>query len=214
MDQEPGGTPRRDPHGARHDLFGGPGTASGRDASLRRWMLLGLGGCVVLPALLLGGLVGCLYAFGGEAGDIVGSLEGEPPAVGMNEPLIMGSVSWTVTGAKSEPSVRERDGVRERLDLVVLDVSFTNSSEEAVDMREASLLLVDGAGNAFEPDGRTTAMYAGDNAAVIFWYEASPGATRQGKAVFGVPPEASGLRLEASDPSSFRPRSGYVDLGL
>lgn len=215
MDQRPGGTSREDPHGERRDpLFGAPDTATGGDASLRRWVLLRLGGCVILPALLLSGLVGFLYAFGGEAEDIIGSIESAPPSVGLNEPLIIGSASWTVTGASREPLVQERDGVRERLDLVVLDVSFTNSSGEAVDMQDASLLLVDDAGNAFEPDGQMTGMHALDNAAVIFWYETPPGATRQGKAVFGIPPGTSGFRLEASDFGSFRPESGYVNLGL
>jgi hypothetical protein len=183
---------------------------------------LAFGGCVVLPALLVIGFVGCLALLGGGGGD-GGSGSGESrerkaqqAAVDIGQPVRVGDVTWTVTNARQVSEIKEKGfgefGETKRGNFVIVDFNFTNNSSEAVTLDSASLSLIDSSGNKSEvdPDNSTYVPAHKD----IFLENVNPGVTRPGEVIFTVAPDASGFKLQVGDTNPFTDKNGYIDLGF
>lgn len=178
-----------------------------------RWLLIGGGGCLLLLFVLLIGFAGCLAAFSGGGG---GSGSGEPTpenireqAVPIGEPVEAGDASWTVTSASEATEIRSLEG-RKTGNFVIVDLTFTNNSDEAMFVDSASLAVLDDQGRTFETD--TDAMVPMDRD--LFIEQVNPSLTQEGRVVFEVAPDAESLIMRAGDTDPFSDENAYIDLGI
>ncbi len=165
--------------------------------------------------------VGCLAFVAGrgddskEAADTKGG--DETPTVSIGEPLTVGEVTWTITGAQQTSQlVREgptpKNTKTEEGNYVIVDFSFTNNGSEAVTLDNESLRLVDSEGRESGTRAEHATYVPEDRR--LFLERINPGVTEEGQAIFEVAPDASGFRVLAGDAKPFTNVEGYVDLGF
>ena len=184
-------------------------------SSWRRWLLIGGGGCLLLLFILLVGFAGCLAAFSGSGGE-GGNGSGEPTpenireqAVPIGEPVEAGDATWTVTSASEATAIRSIEG-RKTGNFVIVDLTFTNNSNESMVVDSNSLAILDDKGRTFEPDTDATVPMDRD----LFLEEVNPSLTQEGRVVFEVAPDAKALILRAGDTDPFSDENAYIDLGI
>lgn len=142
----------------------------------------------------------------------------EQPSVPVGEPVIMGSVEWTVTGVdRGTKTSRSSDGegpekVRQQY-LVTVDLSLTNNSGQAIELEPQSTSLLYGDGIKIGPDTDSMRILV-ENADNMTYGRVDPGSTRQGQVIFNVPLGVSDFVLEVEDFRMFNSKTGRVDLGL
>jgi hypothetical protein len=192
-----------------------------RESTVWRGTNLAFGGCVILPALLAIGFVGCLalFAGGGEGGSGSGESresKAQQTAVDIGQPVRVGEVTWTVTNARQVSEIREKGfgqfGETKKGNFVIVDFNFTNNSNEAVTLDSASLSLIDSRGDRSEVDPDYSSYVPANKD--IFLENVNPGVTRPGEVIFTVAPDASGFKLQVGDTIPFTDKNGYVDLGF
>ena len=183
----------------------------------KRLLLIGGGGCLLLLFLLLVGFAGCLAAFsGGESGSGGGDNAGEPTpedireqAVPIGETVQAGDAAWTVTSATEATEIKSLEGKRTG-NFVIVDLTFTNNSNEAMTADSNSLAVLDGKGRTFETDIDASVPMRLD----LFLEQVNPGLTREGRVVFEVAPDAEQLILRAGDTNPFGGENAYINLGI
>ena len=94
---------------------------------------------------------------------------------------------------------------------MIVNFNVTNNSDEQVQLNPSSLGLIGSQGRRFEVLPDMSRYVPSDRDP--FSQQINPGDTLEGRAVFGVEPEASGFQLQLGDGRRFPQENGYVDLG-
>lgn len=131
--------------------------------------------------------------------------QGEQPVVGIGEPVQVGEVQWTVTGAESTNQLTAEFQEPRQGDFVVVNFTFTNNGTEAKALTSESITLIDSQGRQFEAD-TDTLLYVDPSESILF-EEVNPGVTREGTVIYTVAPDASGFVLEVGDTAVFSSES-------
>jgi hypothetical protein len=139
----------------------------------------------------------------------------QQPEADLGEELAVGDARWTVGSAVY--TTQQRDQImQENVDgsFVVVEYTFTNAGNEELTVDSEYINLVDGDGNSYSISDNNMdyvpmeqdLMYEGVN----------PGTSRQGIAVFEVPPEVGQqeLALEVDAGETFSGETGYISLGV
>lgn len=134
-------------------------------------------------------------------------------AASIGEPVTIGDVQWTVTDAERLDELLSIKGEYEPGNFVIMDVTFSNSSNQDVTLATPFFTLIDSKGREFEPDigNNFTYLYPEEN---MFVDPVAPGSTKEGKLIFGVEPDSSGLRLQVGEARFASDETALIDLGL
>jgi hypothetical protein len=206
-----------------------PPPTAGQRSGMGTGMKLALGGCIGLILLGLLTVGGCFALIANvdtstdsesgssEGKQKSGSSKAKQAAVAIDEPVIVGDVTWTVTSAKQSRQLTQQGVTKQFADnkqgnFVIVDFDFTNNGSDAITLDNESLALVDSGGSESKPSSDDF-LYVPENRR-IFLERINPGVTRQGEAIFEVAPGASGFQLQAGDAQMFTDENGYVDLGF
>lgn len=176
---------------------------------------LAFGGCIVLPLLLLIGFVGCFALIGGgdeEQAEPAGPGQSQDNPLAIKDPLKVGDASWVIQNASQATELSAEFSDVAQGNFVVVNFSFTNNSNEAVNMDETYLTLIDGQGRRNEADPDKF-EYIPDSR-YLFYENVNPGVTRLGQAIFTVAPDATDFTIEAASTEVFSDKKGFVDLGF
>lgn len=142
--------------------------------------------------------------------------ETEPSAedsmASVGETITVGNVRWTVTEAQQLDRIVSRLGSEEG-NFVVVDVSFTNNANQDVILATPFVTLVDNEGREFEADQDRNFTHL-DPEKNMFVGQVKPGSTREGRIIFSVAPDSSGIMLKVGDGTFASDETGYIDLGL
>jgi Domain of unknown function (DUF4352) len=150
---------------------------------------------------------------GGGAGSGSGTEEEKRPTAGINEPLRVGQVTWTVTSARQATQIEEKGfgkfGDTKEGNFIIVDFTFENNSKKSVTLDPVSLTLLDSKGRKSKPD-EDTFGYVPSNKEIIY-EQVNPGVTREGEVIFSVARGATGFRLQAGDAVPFTDKSGIIN---
>ena len=136
----------------------------------------------------------------------------EESAASIGEPVTIGDVRWTVTkGEWSDILVSERWGNDEGY-FVLLDVNLSNNSNQDLRLATPFLTLVDNEGREFEPDIEMNFfhLWGEEN---MFVGKVEPGTTKEGRIIFPIEPDSSGLKLRVGEAKFASKETRYIDLG-
>jgi hypothetical protein len=179
--------------------------------------------CLVLLAAFVGGCGGedsgsqteeaAEKNGGGQESGETTAVAGTEAAASIGEPVTVGDVQWTVTGAEQEDELISNKGDYAQGTFVVLDVTFANGRNQDVTLATPFFTLIDSQGREFEPDigNNFTYLYPEEN---MFVEPLAPGSTKEGKLIFGVEPDSSGLRLQVGEARFASDETALIDLGL
>ncbi len=137
----------------------------------------------------------------------------EQPAAAIGETVTLGDVQWTVTEVLRSDLLVSRLGVEEG-DFVIVDVDFTNNSNQDITLATPFVTLVDGEGREIEAniEDNFLHVYASEN---MFVDHVKPGATKEGKILFSVDdPAASGFKLQVGEARFASSETTLIDLGI
>jgi len=95
-----------------------------------------------------------------------------------------------------------------------VDFAYTNNGDKAKTLHQGALEVVDSSGRRSEPD-TDTLLYI-PNELNIFLEQVNPGVTENGRVIFSLSPDASGLKLVLKDTNLFKSgrNQAEVDLGF
>ena len=149
---------------------------------------------------------------GQESAETTEAAETEATA-SIGEPVTIGDVQWTVTGAEQLDELLSIKGEYEQGSFVSIDVTFSNSSNQDVTLATPFFALIDSEGREFEPgiENNFTFLYPEEN---MFVEPVGPGTTKEGKLIFGTAPDSSGLRLQVGEARFASDETALIDLGL
>jgi hypothetical protein len=138
------------------------------------------------------------------------SEEGSGPSIG--ETVVVGDVAWAVTDVDESDILVSRLGSDEG-NFVIVDLAFQNNSNQDITFATPFVTLVDGEGREFEADieYNFTHVEPENN---MFAAHVQPGVTKEGKIIFSVEPDSSGLQLRVGEAKFASDESAYIDLGL
>jgi hypothetical protein len=132
-------------------------------------------------------------------------------AASIGDPFSVGDAQWTVTDVQQSDILVSRLGTEEG-NFIIVDVTFSNNSNQDVTLATPFLTLLDGQGREIEADIEDNFLhvYASEN---MFVDHVKPGATKEGKVIFSVDPDASGLKLQVGEARFASNKTAYIDLG-
>ncbi len=138
------------------------------------------------------------------------SEEGAGHAIG--ETVVVGDVAWSVTDVEESDILVSRLGSEEG-NFVILDLIFQNNSNQDITFATPFITLVDSEGREFEPDieNNFTHIEPENN---MFAAHVQPGMTKEGKVIFSVEPDSSGLQLRVGEARFASDESASIDLDL
>jgi hypothetical protein len=138
------------------------------------------------------------------------SEEGAGHAIG--ETVVVGDVAWSVTDVEESDILVSRLGSEEG-NFVILDLIFQNNSNQDITFATPFITLVDSEGREFEPDieNNFTHIEPENN---MFAAHVQPGMTKEGKVIFSVEPDSSGLQLRVGEARFASDESTSIDLDL
>jgi hypothetical protein len=136
----------------------------------------------------------------------------EDSAASVGDTVTVGDVQWTVTNAEPHNILVSRLGTEEG-DFVVVDLTFSNNSNQDITLATPMLTLVDSEGREFEADIESNFfhVYEEEN---MFVNHVVPGATKDGKIIFSVDPGASGFKLQVGEGRFASDETRLIDLGI
>ncbi len=145
-----------------------------------------------------------------EESTTTGSEEASGHSIG--EPVVVGDVAWAVTDVEESDILVSRLGSDEG-NFVIVDLAFQNNSNQDITFATPFVTLVDGEGRGFEADieYNFTHVEPENN---MFAAHVQPGVTKEGKIIFSVEPDSSGLQLRVGEAKFASDESAYIDLGL
>jgi hypothetical protein len=130
--------------------------------------------------------------------------------------ITVGDASWVVTNVERASSLSDTFGVRPAREgnFVIVDFAFTNNGNESKTLHQQALEVVDSSGRRSEPD--TDSLLYIPNELNIFLEQVNPGVTDNGRVIFSLAPDASGLKLALKDTNLFKSSKNQaeVDLGF
>jgi hypothetical protein len=134
-------------------------------------------------------------------------------AASIGEPVTVGDVQWTVTDAEQLEELLSIKGDYAQGTFVVVDVTFSNSSNQDVTLATPFFALIDSEGREFEPgiENNFFFLYPEEN---MFVEPVDPGSTKEGKIIFDTEPDSSGLRLRVGEAKFASDETALIDLGL
>ena len=147
----------------------------------------------------------------GGAEQTTGSTEKSVASIG--EPVTVGNVQWTVTkGEWTDILVSPRWGDDEG-NFVILDVDFSNNSNQDLRLATPFMTLVDSQGREFEPDIEMNAfhLWGEEN---MFVGKVEPGTRKEGRIIFPIEADSSGLKLRVGGAEFASKETRYIDLGV
>jgi hypothetical protein len=132
-------------------------------------------------------------------------------AASIGDPVSVGDAQWTVTDVVQSDMLVSRLGTEEG-NFIIVDVTFSNNSNQDVTLATPFLTLLDGQGREIEADIEDNFLhvYADEN---MFVDHVKPGATKEGKVIFSVDPDASGLKLQVGEARFASNKTAYIELG-
>jgi hypothetical protein len=145
-----------------------------------------------------------------EESTTTGSEEASGHSIG--EPVVVGDVAWAVTDVEESDILVSRLGSEEG-NFVIVDLTFQNNSNQDITFATPFVTLVDGQGREFEPDieYNFTHIEPENN---MFAAHVRPGVTKEGKIIYAVAPNSSGLQLQVGEARFASDQTAYIDLGL
>jgi hypothetical protein len=145
-----------------------------------------------------------------EESTTTASEEGSGPSVG--ETVVVGDVAWAVTDVEESDILVSRLGSEEG-NFVIVDLVFQNNSNQDITFATPFVTLVDGEGREFEPDIEYNFLHV-EPENNMFTAHVQPGVTKEGKIIFAVEPDSSGLQLRVGEARFASDETVYIDLGL
>lgn len=138
------------------------------------------------------------------------SEEGSGYSVG--ETVVVEDVAWAVTDVEESDILVSRLGTEEG-HFVIVDLMFQNNSNQDITFATPFVTLVDGEGREFEPDieYNFTHIEPENN---MFAAHVRPGVTKEGKIIYSIEPDSSGLRLQVGEARFASDETAYIDLGI
>ncbi len=136
----------------------------------------------------------------------------EEAVASVGDTVTVGDVRWTVTKAEPHNILVSRLGTEEG-DFVVVDLTFSNNSNQDITLATPLLTLLDSEGREFEADIESNFfhVYEEEN---MFVDHVVPGATREGKIIYSVDPGASGFKLQVGEGRFASNETRLIDLGI
>ena len=131
----------------------------------------------------------------------------------IGEPVTVGDVQWTVTDAERLDELISNKGEYEQGSFVIIDVTFSNNSNQDLALATPFFALIDSERREFEPDigYNFTYLFPEEN---MFVEPLGPGATKEGKLIAEVAPGSSGFRLQVGAARFASNETALIDLGL
>ena len=130
----------------------------------------------------------------------------------VGDPVTVGSVQWTVTKAEwSDVLVSPRWGNDEGT-FAILDLDFSNNSNQDLRLATPFVSLVDSEGREFEPDIEMNFfhLWGEEN---MFVGKVEPGTTKEGRIIFPIDPDSSGLKFRVGEARFGSNQTRDIDLG-
>jgi hypothetical protein len=139
------------------------------------------------------------------------STEGSTASVG--ETLTLGNVQWTVTDVQQSDILVSRFGTEEG-NFVIVDLTFSNNSNQDITLATPFITLVDSEGREIEADVENNFkhVYPEEN---MFVDHVTPGDTKEGRILFSMDPDTdtSGLKLQVGEARFASGETAQIDLG-
>jgi hypothetical protein len=138
------------------------------------------------------------------------SEEGSGYSIG--ETVVVEDVAWAVTDVEESEILVSRLGSEEG-HFVIVDLMFQNNSNQDITFATPFVSLVDGEGREFEPDieYNFTHIEPENN---MFAAHVRPGVTKEGKIIYSIEPDSSGLQLQVGEARFASDETEYIDLGI
>ena len=138
------------------------------------------------------------------------SEEGSGPSIG--ETVVVGDVAWAVNDVEESDILVSRLGSEEG-NFVIVDLAFQNNSNQDITFATPFVTLVDNEGREFEADieYNFTHVEPENN---MFAAHVQPGVTKEGRIIFSIEPDSSGLQLQVGEARFASDETAYIDLGL
>ena len=145
-----------------------------------------------------------------EESTTTGSEEGSGHSIG--EIVVVGDVAWAVTDVEESEILVSRLGSEEG-HFVIVDLMFQNNSNQDITFATPFVSLVDGEGREFEPDieYNFTHIEPENN---MFAAHVRPGVTKEGRIIYSIEPDSSGLQLQVGEARFASDETAYIDLGI
>lgn len=183
--------------------------------SLGKGILFGCGAMLALGVVVIGAIV--LIAGGMSEGGNGGGEQAEGPGSSQENPVPLGetaeigNVSWQVNNVDQQSQISDSMETLEG-NFIILDITFTNNSDETVQLDSGSLAIVDGEGRVSE--GSEDASLILDPNLTLFLNEVNPGVTEEAQIAFDVAPDAQNMVLRANDAGLVSENYTYINLGI
>lgn len=145
-----------------------------------------------------------------EESTTTGSEEASGHSIG--EPVVVGDVAWAVTDVEESDILVSRLGSEEG-HFIIVDITFLNNSNQDITFATPFVTLVDGEGREFEPDIEYNFNHI-EPENNMFAAHVRPGVTKEGKIIYSVEPDSSGLQLQVGEARFASDETAYIDLGL
>lgn len=145
-----------------------------------------------------------------EESTTTGSEEASGHSIG--EPVVVGDVAWAVTDVEESDILVSRLGSEEG-HFIIVDIIFQNNSNQDITFATPFVTLVDGEGREFEPDIEYNFNHI-EPENNMFAAHVRPGVTKEGKIIYSVEPDSSGLQLQVGEARFASDETAYIDLGL
>lgn len=145
-----------------------------------------------------------------EESTTTGSEEASGHSIG--EPVVVGDVAWAVTDVEESDILVSRLGSEEG-HFIIVDITFQNNSNQDITFATPFVTLVDGEGREFEPDIEYNFNHI-EPENNMFAAHVRPGVTKEGKIIYSVEPDSSGLQLRVGEARFASDETAYIDLGL
>ena len=145
-----------------------------------------------------------------EESTTTGSEEASGHSIG--EPVVVGDVAWAVTDVEESDILVSRLGSEEG-HFIIVDITFQNNSNQDITFATPFVTLVDGEGREFEPNIEYNFNHI-EPENNMFTAHVRPGVTKEGKIIYSVEPDSSGLQLQVGEARFASDETAYIDLGL
>lgn len=150
-----------------------------------------------------------------EAEQATASEETEPEddsVASVGETVSVGDVQWTVTDAQQYDELISDFG-NDQGNFIIVNLTFSNNTNQDITFATPFMTLVDSEGREFEPDiDINFRQIKPENN--MFVNQVAPGSTKEGRVIFPVTPDASGLRLQVGGARFASEETVYIDLGI
>ena len=145
-----------------------------------------------------------------EESTTTGSEEGSGHSIG--ETVVVGDVAWAVTDVEESDILVSRLGSEEG-HFVIVDLMFQNNSNQDITFATPFVTLVDGEGREFEPDIEYNFTHI-EPVNNMFTAHVRPGVTKEGRIIYAIEPDSSGLQLQVGEARFASDETAYIDLGI